>query len=157
MQSQIQRPDRLEKLILIMAIAMFWAVSCGLAEDAAINYPAASSGVFTDQLAHPQSLRRKAAGNVPENGFNPNPASKKRPLPLLAVQTRLAVLQKELRLGPQASKALGTVEFMRDGKVSTLTTLQFQEGLSFHPSISPRDMGSAGPRRYIGAGNAALI
>ena len=24
---------------------------------------------FTDQLAHPQSLRRKAAGNVPENGF----------------------------------------------------------------------------------------
>jgi hypothetical protein len=35
MQSQIQRPDRLEKLILIMAIAMYWAVSCGLAEEAA--------------------------------------------------------------------------------------------------------------------------
>ena len=37
MQSQIQRPDRLEKLILIMAIAMYWAVSCGLAEEAASN------------------------------------------------------------------------------------------------------------------------
>lgn len=35
MQSQIQRPDRLEKLILIMAIAMYWAVSCGLEEEAA--------------------------------------------------------------------------------------------------------------------------
>ena len=35
MQSQIQRPDRLEKLIPVMAIAMYWAVSCGLAEDAA--------------------------------------------------------------------------------------------------------------------------
>ena len=37
MQSPIQRPDRLEKLILIMAIAMYWAVSCGLAEEAASN------------------------------------------------------------------------------------------------------------------------
>jgi hypothetical protein len=37
MQSQIQRPDRLEKLILIMAIAMYWAVSCGLQEEAASN------------------------------------------------------------------------------------------------------------------------
>ena len=35
MQSQIQRPDRLEKLILIMTIAMYWAVSCGLEEEAA--------------------------------------------------------------------------------------------------------------------------
>jgi hypothetical protein len=35
MQSQIQRPDRLEKLILIMAIAMYWAVSCGLQEEVA--------------------------------------------------------------------------------------------------------------------------
>ena len=35
MQSQIQRPDLLEKLILIIAIAMYWAVSCGLAEEAA--------------------------------------------------------------------------------------------------------------------------
>jgi Transposase DDE domain len=33
MQSHIQKPDRLEKLILIMAIAMYWAVSCGLAEE----------------------------------------------------------------------------------------------------------------------------
>jgi hypothetical protein len=37
MQSQIQRPDRLEKLILIMAIAMYWAVSCGLEEEVASN------------------------------------------------------------------------------------------------------------------------
>ena len=34
MQSQIQRPDRMEKLILIMAIAMYWAVSCGIEEEA---------------------------------------------------------------------------------------------------------------------------
>jgi hypothetical protein len=34
MQSQIERPERLEKLILIMAIAMYWAVSCGIAEAA---------------------------------------------------------------------------------------------------------------------------
>ena len=94
MQSQIQRPDRLEKLILIMAIAMYWAVSCGLAEDAASP---------------------------------PNPASKKRPLPLLAVQTRLAVLQKELRLGRQASKALGMVEFMRDGKPTALPPFNFRK------------------------------
>lgn len=30
MESKIQRPDRLEKLILIMTIALHWAVSCGL-------------------------------------------------------------------------------------------------------------------------------
>ena len=83
MQSQIQRPDRLEKLILIMAIAMYWAVSCGLAEEAASN---------------------------------PNPTSKKRPFPLLAVQTRLAVLQKILRFDRQASEALGKMELVRDGK-----------------------------------------
>jgi hypothetical protein len=34
MQSQIEKPDRLEKLILVMAIAMYWAVSCGIAEAA---------------------------------------------------------------------------------------------------------------------------
>ena len=34
MQSQIEKPDRLEKLILIMAIAMYWAVSCGITEAA---------------------------------------------------------------------------------------------------------------------------
>ena len=34
MQSQIERPERLEKLILIMAIAMYWAVSCGIVEAA---------------------------------------------------------------------------------------------------------------------------
>jgi hypothetical protein len=34
MQSQIEKPGRLEKLILIMAIAMYWAVSCGIAEAA---------------------------------------------------------------------------------------------------------------------------
>ena len=83
MQSQIQRPDRLEKLILIMAIAMYWAVSCGIEEDAASP---------------------------------PNPTSKKRPLPLLALQTRLAVLQKVLRFDRQASEALGKMEIVRDGK-----------------------------------------
>lgn len=30
MSSRIQKPDRLEKLILVMAIAMHWAVSCGM-------------------------------------------------------------------------------------------------------------------------------
>ena len=29
MPSHIQRPDRLERLILIMALALYWAVSCG--------------------------------------------------------------------------------------------------------------------------------
>ena len=29
MQSHIQRPERLERLILIMSIALYWAVSCG--------------------------------------------------------------------------------------------------------------------------------
>jgi hypothetical protein len=32
-QSQIQKPERLERLILVMAIAMYWAVSCGTAEQ----------------------------------------------------------------------------------------------------------------------------
>lgn len=32
-QSQIQKPDRLEKLLLIMAIAMYWAVSCGAYDE----------------------------------------------------------------------------------------------------------------------------
>lgn len=32
MQSQIERPDRVERLILVMTIAMYWAVSCGAAE-----------------------------------------------------------------------------------------------------------------------------
>lgn len=29
MQSHIQKPDRLERLILIMSIALYWAISCG--------------------------------------------------------------------------------------------------------------------------------
>ncbi len=33
MKSHIQKPDRLEKLILIMTIAMYWAVSCGAVEQ----------------------------------------------------------------------------------------------------------------------------
>jgi hypothetical protein len=32
MQSHIERPERLERLILVMAVAMYWAVSCGAAE-----------------------------------------------------------------------------------------------------------------------------
>ncbi len=32
MQSHIERPQRVERLILVMAIAMYWAVSCGAAE-----------------------------------------------------------------------------------------------------------------------------
>ena len=31
-QSHIEKPERLERLILVMAIAMYWAVSCGTAE-----------------------------------------------------------------------------------------------------------------------------
>ncbi|MGB5085451.1 MAG: hypothetical protein WBO09_12790 [Methylocystis silviterrae] len=30
MQSHIQKPDRLERLILIMSIALYWAFSCGM-------------------------------------------------------------------------------------------------------------------------------
>jgi hypothetical protein len=33
-QSHIQKPDRLERLILIMSIALYWAVSCGAFEEA---------------------------------------------------------------------------------------------------------------------------
>ncbi len=32
MQSHIERPERVERLILVMAIAMYWAVSCGAVE-----------------------------------------------------------------------------------------------------------------------------
>ena len=31
-QSHIEKPERLERLILVMAIAMYWAVSCGAAQ-----------------------------------------------------------------------------------------------------------------------------
>ncbi len=34
MQSQIQKPDRLERLILIMSLALYWAVSCGMFAEA---------------------------------------------------------------------------------------------------------------------------
>jgi Transposase DDE domain len=38
MQSHIQRPDRLDRLILVMAIALYWAVSCGMfAEHQAVS------------------------------------------------------------------------------------------------------------------------
>ena len=38
MQSHIQKPDRLERLILIMSIALYWAISCGmLAEHQAVS------------------------------------------------------------------------------------------------------------------------
>lgn len=38
MQSHIQKPDRLERLILIMSIALYWAISCGMfAEHQAVN------------------------------------------------------------------------------------------------------------------------
>jgi hypothetical protein len=30
MQSQIQKPDRMERLILIMSMALYWATSCGM-------------------------------------------------------------------------------------------------------------------------------
>ena len=32
-QSHIEKPERVERLILVMAIAMYWAVSCGAAEN----------------------------------------------------------------------------------------------------------------------------
>jgi hypothetical protein len=38
MQSQIKKPDRLERLILIMSIALYWAISCGMfAEHQAVS------------------------------------------------------------------------------------------------------------------------
>ncbi len=33
MKSQIQKPERLERLILVMSMAMYWAVSCGAAQE----------------------------------------------------------------------------------------------------------------------------
>ena len=37
-QSHIQKPDRLERLILIMSIALYWAISCGMfAEHQAVG------------------------------------------------------------------------------------------------------------------------
>ena len=32
MRGFYEKPERLERLILVMAIAMYWAVSCGTAE-----------------------------------------------------------------------------------------------------------------------------
>jgi hypothetical protein len=40
MQSRIQKPDRLERLILIMSIALYWAISCGMFAE----HQAASGG-----------------------------------------------------------------------------------------------------------------
>lgn len=40
-QSHIQKPDRLERLILIMSIALYWAISCGMFA----KHQAARSGV----------------------------------------------------------------------------------------------------------------
>jgi len=38
MQSQIQKPDRMERLILVMSMALYWATSCGMfAENQAAN------------------------------------------------------------------------------------------------------------------------
>jgi len=38
MQSHIQKPERLERLILIMSIALYWAISCGMfAEQQAVS------------------------------------------------------------------------------------------------------------------------
>ena len=38
MQSHIRKPERLERLILVMSIALYWAVSCGaFAEDEAVT------------------------------------------------------------------------------------------------------------------------
>lgn len=38
MQSQIKKPDRMERLILIMSMALYWATSCGMfAENQAAN------------------------------------------------------------------------------------------------------------------------
>jgi len=34
MQSQIQKPDRVDRLILIMSIALYWAASCGMFAEA---------------------------------------------------------------------------------------------------------------------------
>ena len=33
MKSQIQKPERLERLILVMSMAMHWAISCGAAQQ----------------------------------------------------------------------------------------------------------------------------
>lgn len=33
MQSHIQKPDRLERLILIMSLALYWAISCGMFDE----------------------------------------------------------------------------------------------------------------------------
>ena len=43
-QSQIKKPDRLERLILIMAIAMYWAVSTGAADEQIVTKSGKKSG-----------------------------------------------------------------------------------------------------------------
>ena len=47
MQSQIRRPERMERLILIMSLALYWAVSCGM---------------FAEQQAVSDGLKRSYAG-----------------------------------------------------------------------------------------------
>lgn len=44
MQSHIKKPDRLERLILIMAIAMHWAISCGMEDERQVAQNETSRG-----------------------------------------------------------------------------------------------------------------
>ena len=48
-QSQIKKPDRLERLILIMAIAMYWAVSTGAADEQIVAKNGKKRGVRKTQ------------------------------------------------------------------------------------------------------------
>ena len=44
-QSQIKKPDRLEGLILVMALAMYWAVSTGAADEQIVAKSGEKRGV----------------------------------------------------------------------------------------------------------------
>ena len=58
-QSQIKRPDRLARLILVLAIAMYWAVSTGATEEHLVAKRGEKRGaksptipMFTLQIGH---------------------------------------------------------------------------------------------------------
>ena len=86
-QSHIERPGRLERLILIMATAMYWAVSCGAAD-----------------------AQKAAKSNGKKDPKTPE-------IPLLPLQARAALPAPMYRRLRKHTKTLGRLDKLRGGKV----------------------------------------
>ncbi len=61
-QSQIKKPDRLERLILVMAIAMYWAVSTGAADEQIVAESGEKRG-FAKPEDHSAPSSNRACGS----------------------------------------------------------------------------------------------